>query len=173
MTFPSPVCVPHALPTWLSWLHQPNCTCLAVQAMKLLILAFSPVSYYILPTKVYAVATLDYNFKILCTFLIAPMHATWPTYFFVPYVIIVSAAEYALWGTSCSCPSSYLQLWVQIFCPVPWQWGIRQIYCQTRKQMFCAKLQPKHISCWSILSLKTYFSHWNCQVFKLVMTAFP
>jgi len=86
--------------------------------MKLLIVQFSLVSYYILQTKVNAAAREDRNFHILYTVPIAPMQATCPAYFFVPHVVMVSSAECALCSSSlCSC-QLYLQSWVQILCPV-------------------------------------------------------
>jgi hypothetical protein len=49
--------------------------------MKLLIVQFSLVSYYILHTKVNAAAGEDHNFQILYTVPITPMQAIWPAYF--------------------------------------------------------------------------------------------
>jgi len=115
--------------------------------MKLLIVQFSQVSYYILHTKVNAAAREDRNFQILYTVPIAPIQATCPAYFFVPRVVMISAAECALCGSSlCSC-QSYLQSWVQILCPVASHWFISQIVVKLRNKRFCAKFQPLDV-CW-------------------------
>jgi hypothetical protein len=124
-------------------------------------------SHYILHTKVNAAAREDHNLQILYTVPIAAMQATGPAYFLY-LVVIISAAECALCGSSlCSC-QSYLQSWVQILCPLASHWPISQIVVKLRNRDFvlsfshlmllCAG-RKKCISCWNVLSCKIHCSH--------------